>query len=110
MINKYTIGQKPVEFLVKLKIADNKHNPEPLDLTGYTALQIEIRKPDGTVFTKPALPKDTAKLTDTYIRYLNNESTGSILDQAGEWSYTGIVIKNGTEIKGVNREVFWVMP
>ena len=110
MISKYTIGQRPVEFLVKLKIADNKYNSVTLDLTGYTDLWIELRKPDGTILTKPALPKDTAKLTDTFLRYLNNEESGSILDQTGEWSYTGILEKNGTRIKGTDREVFWVTP
>ena len=70
MINKYTIGQRPIEFLIKIKIADNKHNPKTLDLTGYTALRIQFRKPDGTVFTKDALPKDTANLLDTEIEVL----------------------------------------
>ena len=109
-MNQYTIGQKPVEFLTKIKIADNKHNPETLDLTGYTKLYIEFRKPNGKTFTKPALPKDATKLTDTFIRYLNNEESGSILDQLDEWSYTGIFEKNGTFLRGVTREVFWVKP
>ena len=109
-MNRYTVGQRPIEFLIKIKIADNKHNPKTLDLTGYTDLYIEFRKPDGTILTKDALPKDTANLIDTEIRFLNNQSTGSILDQTGEWSYTGILEKNGTRIKGTDREVFWVSP
>ena len=108
MINKYTIGQRPIEFLIKIKIADNKHNLETLDLTGYTALFIKFRKPNGKTFTKPALPKDTAKLTDTFLRYLNNEESGSILDQAGEWNFTGIVEKNGVFLPGVTKNIFYV--
>ena len=108
MISKYTIGQRPIEFLIKIKIADNKHNPKTLDLTGYTALRIQFQKPDGTVFTKDALPKDAANLLDTEIRYLNNEESGSILDQAGEWNFTGVVEKNGTFLRGVTKNIFWV--
>ena len=26
-MNRYTIGQRPIEFLVKVKVADNKYNP-----------------------------------------------------------------------------------
>ena len=71
MISKYTIGQRPIEFLIKIKIADNKHNLETLDLTGYTALFIKFRKPNGTRHSqKDALPKDTAKFTDTEIEVL----------------------------------------
>ena len=109
-MDRYTLGQKPVEFSTQIQIADNQYNLTPLDLTGYLKLYIEFRKPNGKVFKKIAKPTDASALTDTSIKYLNNEESGSILDMLDEWSYTGIMEKNGTFIRGVKKEIFHVSP
>lgn len=109
-MDRYTLGQKPVEFSTQILIADNQYNLIPLDLTAYLRLFIEFRKPNGKVFTKTAVPVNPSALTNTSIKYLNNEESGSILDMLDEWSYTGIMEKNGTFIKGAVKEIFHVSP
>ena len=105
----YSLGQKPIRFTTTILIYDNPNNPKELDLTGNTDLYIEFRKPNGKKFKKEATALNT-DLTKSPITYLNNEQSGSIIDMTGGWSYTGIMEKNGTFIKGVTSETFWVVP
>ena len=103
----YTLNQKPVEFSTTIKITDNKYNEVDLDLTNNTNLEMEFQKPNGAILSVDAEPSDSATLTNGTVKFLNNQSTGSILDSAGQWQYRGVVYKNGTEIRG-SWIVFWV--
>ncbi len=69
---------------------------QAVDLSGTTAIQMEIQKPSGERLT-PVVATFLTDGTDGKIQYTDN--TG-IFDQAGRWKIRGIAITGTVILKG----------
>lgn len=85
---------------------------EPFDLTDVVDQFIVFYKYDGTRFEKQGtlvedLPDNPGEF---FIQYINDLPEESILDQRGNWTYTGKVQLNTNDLaEASTRIVFWVV-
>ena len=93
---------------------DNQYNPIPLDLTGYTGMNIRMVKPDGTVVFCGAQPSDPTDLRNGTITCTtpsrDEVDPAFTLDQPGIWQYTGrINFPAGRQVNSTDKQVFYVV-
>ena len=101
---RYSVGDKRISLTGTLVDAAGT----AIDLDGYTRVYVRLFRPDGSSFTKDAVPSDAANLANGKITYLVTDAT--FLDVDGTWQWTvGAEWLRGTRHESPSRGVFRVM-
>ena len=104
---EYVIGDLGTQFRVTLTVRNATTNAlTPLDLTTFTTIEMQFKKTNGDVITKPATV--VAPATNGQIEYLS-ETDLAVEGEHGTWARRGRVSKVGSIVTGVNWIEFLVI-
>ena len=107
MATKFALNANGIRYRVKLVDCLTGTNRDVSDVTDQF---IRFYRPDGTSFDKQATKvEDPPSSGIFFINYLNTDPEASILDQVGDWEYSGVVtLSTGDIFESAERKVIWV--